>query len=38
MNLGALASEIRNPATMGLYEMSSLKMICCFNQKDRKVP
>ncbi|MBQ0957165.1 N-acetylmuramic acid 6-phosphate etherase [Serratia symbiotica] len=38
MNLGALVSETRNPATMGLDEMSTLEMISCFNQEDRKVP
>lgn len=38
MNLGALVSETRNPATMGLDEMSTLEMIRCFNQEDRKVP
>ncbi|HEJ7914433.1 TPA: N-acetylmuramic acid 6-phosphate etherase [Serratia marcescens] len=38
MNLGALVSETRNPATMGLDEMSTLDMVRCFNQEDRKVP
>ena len=38
MNLGALVSETRNPATMGLDEMSTLEMVRCFNQEDRKVP
>ncbi|MGX1959318.1 N-acetylmuramic acid 6-phosphate etherase [Serratia proteamaculans] len=38
MNLGALVSETRNPATMGLDEMSTLEMVSCFNQEDRKVP
>ena len=38
MNLGALVSETRNPATMGLDEMSTLEMVNCFNQEDRKVP
>ncbi|BBI92517.1 N-acetylmuramic acid 6-phosphate etherase [Serratia symbiotica str. Tucson] len=38
MNLGALVSETRNPATMWLDEMSTLEMIRCFNQEDRKVP
>ncbi|MGP2970599.1 N-acetylmuramic acid 6-phosphate etherase, partial [Serratia marcescens] len=28
----------RNPATMGLDEMSTLEMVRCFNQEDRKVP
>ncbi|HAT3796945.1 TPA: N-acetylmuramic acid 6-phosphate etherase, partial [Serratia marcescens] len=36
--LGALVSETRNPATMGLDEMSTLEMVRCFNQEDRKVP
>ncbi|HAT3805526.1 TPA: N-acetylmuramic acid 6-phosphate etherase, partial [Serratia marcescens] len=34
----ALVSETRNPATMGLDEMSTLEMVRCFNQEDRKVP
>ena len=38
MNLGALVSETRNPATMGLDEMSTLEMVRCFNGEDRKVP
>lgn len=38
MNLGALVSETRNPATMGLDEMSTLEMVGCFNREDRKVP
>ena len=38
MNLGALVSETRNPATMGLDEMSTLEMVRCFNREDRKVP
>lgn len=38
MNLGALVSETRNPATMGLDEMSTPEMIRCFNQEDRKLP
>ncbi|OMQ21708.1 MULTISPECIES: N-acetylmuramic acid 6-phosphate etherase [Serratia] len=38
MNLGALVSETRNPATMMLDEMSSLEMMICFNNEDRKVP
>ncbi len=38
MNLGALVSETRNPATMGLDEMSTLDMVRCFNLEDRKVP
>lgn len=38
MNLGALVSETRNSATMGLDEMSTLEMVGCFNREDRKVP
>ncbi|KFK96729.1 MULTISPECIES: N-acetylmuramic acid 6-phosphate etherase [unclassified Serratia (in: enterobacteria)] len=38
MNLGALVSETRNPASMMLDEMSSLEMMICFNNEDRKVP
>lgn len=38
MNLGALVSETRNPATMGLDEMTTLEMVGCFNREDRKVP
>ncbi|MFZ4834176.1 N-acetylmuramic acid 6-phosphate etherase [Rouxiella sp. Mn2063] len=38
MNLGALVSETRNPATYGLDEMSSLEMVTCFNNEDSKVP
>ncbi|CAI1027652.1 N-acetylmuramic acid 6-phosphate etherase [Serratia entomophila] len=38
MNLGALVSETRNPATMELDQMSTLEMVRCFNQEDRKVP
>ena len=38
MNLGALVSETRNPATTGLDQMSTLEMVTCFNQEDSKVP
>ncbi len=38
MNLGALVSETRNPATMMLDEMSSFEIVSCFNREDRKVP
>ncbi|HEJ9097713.1 N-acetylmuramic acid 6-phosphate etherase [Serratia odorifera] len=38
MNLGALVSETRNPATLRLDEMSTLEMVTCFNHEDRKVP
>jgi len=38
MNLGALVSETRNPATYGLDEMSTLEMVTCFNNEDSKVP
>jgi len=38
MNLGALVSETRNPATSRLDEMSTLEMVTCFNNEDRKVP
>lgn len=38
MNLGALVSETRNPATYRLDEMSTLEMVTCFNQEDSKVP
>jgi N-acetylmuramic acid 6-phosphate etherase len=38
MNLGALVSETRNPATSRLDEMSTLEMVTCFNDEDRKVP
>lgn len=38
MNLGALVSESRNPATMALDQMSTLEMVRCFNQEDCKVP
>lgn len=38
MNLGALVSETRNPATMALDEMTTLEMVTCFNEEDRKVP
>ena len=32
MNLGALVSETRNPATMGLDEMSTLEMVSCTSE------
>ncbi len=38
MNLGALVSETRNPATAGLDQMSTLEMVTCFNDEDSKVP
>src|SRR5471032_374243 len=38
MNLGVLVSESRNPATMGLDEMSTLDMVAVFNHEDSKVP
>lgn len=38
MNLGALISESRNPATMELDKLSTLEMLTCFNDEDRKVP
>lgn len=38
LNLGALVSESRNPDTMNLDEMSTLELVACFNQEDRKVP
>lgn len=38
MNLGSLVSESRNPATMGLDEMSTLDMVTAFNHEDSKVP
>lgn len=38
MNLGALISEIRNPATMDLDTLSTLEMLTCINDEDRKVP
>lgn len=37
-NLGTLVSETRNPETMNLDEMSTLDLVTCFNQQDRKVP
>ncbi|MCS3422419.1 N-acetylmuramic acid 6-phosphate etherase [Rahnella sp. BIGb0603] len=37
-NLGTLVSETRNPETMNLDEMSTLELVTCFNQQDRKVP
>ncbi|WP_268967481.1 MULTISPECIES: N-acetylmuramic acid 6-phosphate etherase [Yersinia] len=38
MNLGALISESRNPATMDLDKLSTLEMLTRFNDEDRKVP
>lgn len=38
MNLGALISESRNPATMELDKLSTLAMLTCINDEDRKVP
>lgn len=38
MDLGALVSETRNPATMALDEMSTLEMVACFNREDHNVP
>ncbi|CNH00313.1 N-acetylmuramic acid 6-phosphate etherase [Yersinia pekkanenii] len=38
MNLGALISESRNPATMELDTLSTLAMLTCINDEDRKVP
>ncbi|MGP2424601.1 N-acetylmuramic acid 6-phosphate etherase [Yersinia enterocolitica] len=38
MNLGSLISESRNPATMELDKFSTLEMLTCFNDEDRKVP
>lgn len=38
MNLGALISESRNPATMELDKLSTLEMLACINDEDRKVP
>ncbi|MGV8924970.1 MAG: N-acetylmuramic acid 6-phosphate etherase [Ewingella sp.] len=38
MNLGSLVSESRNPATIGLDEMSTLDMVAAFNREDSKVP
>ncbi|WP_409161280.1 N-acetylmuramic acid 6-phosphate etherase [Pectobacterium sp. B2J-2] len=38
LNLGKLVSETRNPATMGLDQLSTLEMMHAFNQEDRKVP
>lgn len=38
MNLGALVSESRNPATMELDNLSTLAMLTCINDEDRKVP
>ncbi|OWF80079.1 N-acetylmuramic acid 6-phosphate etherase [Yersinia frederiksenii] len=38
MNLGALISESRNPATMELDKLSTLEMLARINDEDRKVP
>ncbi|MBS0057155.1 N-acetylmuramic acid 6-phosphate etherase [Yersinia sp. Marseille-Q3913] len=38
MNLGALISESRNPATMELDKLSTLEMLTCINDEDCKVP
>lgn len=38
MNLGTLVSESRNPATMALDKLSTLAMLTCINDEDRKVP
>lgn len=38
MNLGALISESRNPATMDLDKLSTLAMLTRINDEDRKVP
>ncbi|AAM84879.1 N-acetylmuramic acid 6-phosphate etherase [Yersinia pestis] len=38
MSLGALISESRNPATMELDKLSTLAMLTCINDEDRKVP
>ncbi|MCQ8233508.1 N-acetylmuramic acid 6-phosphate etherase [Pectobacterium carotovorum] len=38
LNLGKLVSEMRNPATMSLDQLSTLEMMHAFNQEDRKVP
>jgi N-acetylmuramic acid 6-phosphate etherase len=38
MNLGALISETRNPASMELDKLSTLQMVQLFNQEDHKVP
>ncbi|CNE80937.1 N-acetylmuramic acid 6-phosphate etherase [Yersinia bercovieri] len=38
MNLGALISESRNPATMELDKLSTLAMLTCINDEDCKVP
>ncbi|ACS86552.1 N-acetylmuramic acid 6-phosphate etherase [Musicola paradisiaca] len=38
MDLGALISETRNPASMSLDQLSTLEMMALFNQEDRKVP
>lgn len=38
MNLGALVSETRNPATFELDSLSTLDLVTCFNNEDRKVP
>lgn len=38
MNLGALISESRNPDTMDLDTLSTLEMLTCINDEDKKVP
>lgn len=38
MSPGALISESRNPATMELDKLSTLAMLTCINDEDRKVP
>lgn len=38
MNLGALISESRNPATMDLDQISTLAMMQRFNDEDKQVP
>lgn len=38
MNLGALISETRNPATMDLDQISTLAMMQRFNNEDKQVP
>lgn len=38
MNLNKLTTENRNPDTMHIDEMSSLEIVKCMNQEDRRVP
>jgi N-acetylmuramic acid 6-phosphate etherase len=38
MDMGALISESRNPATIELDKLSTLDMLICINDEDRKVP